>query len=80
MSTIETYSETASLTHDASHAQGGRIAAFMAACAAVPARIENVLERRRQRQDLLALTDEQLKDVGVSRSEAYCEGLRRFWD
>lgn len=38
------------------------------------------LSKRRSRLDLLELTDEQLCDIGVSRSEAQREGLRPFWD
>ncbi|ESZ66458.1 DUF1127 domain-containing protein [Mesorhizobium sp. C120A] len=37
------------------------------------------LERRRSRLALLEMTDEQLKDIGVSRSQAHCEYMRRLW-
>ena len=80
MSTIETCSETASQAPGALRVRGSRIAAFVAAFGAVPAWIENALKRRGQRRDLLELTDEQLKDIGISRSQAYREGLRQFWD
>ena len=42
--------------------------------------IENVLERRRSRLALMELTDAQLKDIGVSRAEAYGEASRPFWN
>ena len=42
--------------------------------------IERLLEKRRSRRALLEMSDEQLKDIGLSRSEAHSEGLRRFWD
>ncbi|MEX0404978.1 DUF1127 domain-containing protein [Aquibium sp. LZ166] len=42
-------------------------------------RIENAFERRRQRRDLMALTDDQLKDIGISRSMAHKEASRPFW-
>jgi uncharacterized protein YjiS (DUF1127 family) len=42
--------------------------------------IDALIERRRGRLALLEMTDEQLKDIGVSRSDAYREGIRRFWD
>jgi uncharacterized protein YjiS (DUF1127 family) len=42
--------------------------------------IGRVLERRRGRLALLEMTDEQLKDIGVSRCDAHREGLRPFWD
>ena len=38
------------------------------------------LERRRSRLALLEMTDEQLKDIGLSRGEAYSEFKRRPWD
>lgn len=38
------------------------------------------LERRRSRLALLEMTDEQLKDIGLSRGEAHCEYMRHLWD
>ncbi|WP_308462332.1 DUF1127 domain-containing protein [Mesorhizobium sp. INR15] len=38
------------------------------------------LERRRSRRALLEMSDEQLKDIGLSRGEAYSESVRRLWD
>jgi uncharacterized protein YjiS (DUF1127 family) len=38
------------------------------------------LEKRRSRMLLLELTDEQLKDIGISRAQAEGEAWRRFWD
>lgn len=43
-------------------------------------RIGCLLDRRRSRLALLEMTDDQLKDIGISRCEAHREGLRRFWD
>jgi uncharacterized protein YjiS (DUF1127 family) len=42
--------------------------------------LEHMLERRRSRLALLEMSDEQLKDIGVSRAEAYGEADRPFWD
>ncbi|RVD40525.1 DUF1127 domain-containing protein [Mesorhizobium sp. M4A.F.Ca.ET.020.02.1.1] len=42
--------------------------------------IDRMLDRRRGRLALLEMTDEQLKDIGVSRCDAHREGLRPFWD
>ncbi len=36
-------------------------------------------ERHRQRRALLELNDHMLKDIGIGRSEAYCEGRKPFW-
>lgn len=44
------------------------------------ARIEALFDKRRSRLALLDLTDEQLRDIGVSREEARREGLRSFWE
>ena len=52
--------------------------------ATVPLRVSRWLarcmERRRTRLSLLELTDEQLADIGISRCDAYREGLRPFYD
>ena len=42
--------------------------------------IDALIERRRGRLALLEMTDEQLRDIGVSRGDAHREGIRRFWD
>jgi uncharacterized protein YjiS (DUF1127 family) len=39
-----------------------------------------MVRRHQTRRLLLQLTDEQLKDIGVSRADAYREGHRLFWD
>jgi uncharacterized protein YjiS (DUF1127 family) len=36
-------------------------------------------EVRRQRRALLALSDDMLKDIGISRSQAEAEGSKPFW-
>ena len=41
--------------------------------------IEMAVERRRSRIALLEMSDEQLKDIGLCRSEAYREANRPFW-
>lgn len=42
--------------------------------------IDRMLERRRGRLALLEMTDEQLKDIGISRCDAHHEGIRPFWE
>ena len=49
-------------------------------CIAAANWIGRQLERRRSRLALLEMTDEQLKDIGLSRGEAHCEYMRRLWD
>ncbi len=43
-------------------------------------RLADALERRRSRLQLLEMTDDQLKDIGISRADAQREGLRPFFD
>ena len=45
----------------------------------VMAMIEMAVERRRSRLALMELSDTQLKDIGISRSEAFREANRPFW-
>ena len=40
---------------------------------------EAVLERRRSRLALLEMTEDQLKDIGLSRADAEREGLRSMF-
>ncbi len=40
----------------------------------------HMLERRKTRLALFEMTDDQLKDIGISRSEAYHEASRPFWE
>ena len=42
--------------------------------------IDALIARRRGRLALLEMTDEQLRDIGVSRCDAYREAIRPFWD
>jgi len=44
------------------------------------ARLEQQLEKRRTRTALLEMSDDQLKDIALSRADAYREANRRFWD
>lgn len=45
----------------------------------LPGRIATMARKRRSRLALLELSDEQLRDIGISRVEAQKEGLRPFW-
>ncbi|MGI6852936.1 DUF1127 domain-containing protein [Mesorhizobium sp. 1B3] len=42
--------------------------------------LEKRVDKRRSRLALLELTDDQLKDIGISRADAHREGLRSFFD
>ena len=42
--------------------------------------LDERLEKRKSRRLLQELTDYQLKDIGLTRADAFKEGQRRFWD
>ncbi|MGX5841279.1 DUF1127 domain-containing protein [Mesorhizobium sp. ArgA1] len=81
MSTIETirYAGT-ELAGPRSSGRRGFVSRIVHVVRSLTQQIGALLERRRGRLALLEMTDEQLKDIGVSRSDAYREGIRRFWD
>ena len=54
--------------------------ALHAQCIAAAKWITRQMEKRRSRLALLEMTDEQLKDIGLSRGQAYSEFRRRSWD
>jgi uncharacterized protein YjiS (DUF1127 family) len=41
--------------------------------------LEGMMERRRSRIALMEMSEAQLKDIGVSRAEAFGEANRPFW-
>jgi len=76
MSTIETISR--GVGSGASIATPG--GEFRIVVQKLTARLVRMMEKYQTRRALLCLTDEQLKDIGLSRADAYREGLRRPWD
>ena len=76
MTTIETLSRGPQPQAPESKALTGR-ARFSLTSALT--RLDAILERRRSRKALLEMTDDQLKDIGLSRSEAHGEAYRPFW-
>ncbi len=79
MSTIETIRSTGIELVGPSSRRGfvGRIVHVVRSLAR---QLDALFERRRGRLALLEMTDEQLRDIGVSRGDAYREGIRPFWD
>ena len=43
-------------------------------------RIEEMIAIRRERRALLRASDHMLRDLGLSRADAYREGSRSIWD
>lgn len=78
MSTIDTM-RIASPASQRRRATTGRVFARETALSLL-AWIERLAERRRSRLALLEMTDAQLKDIGLSRADAYFEGKRQLWD
>ncbi len=54
-----------------------RLGAFLLAVGTL---VASYAERRRSRLALLEMTDDQLKDIGVSRADAWNEARRSPWD
>ena len=76
MATIETiYRMSEGHEYDISQSKGSRFSLL-----SVVAWLERQLERRRSRIALLEMSDDQLKDIGLSRSDADGEARRRFWE
>ena len=46
----------------------------------VAKQMDHMLQRRRGRLALMEMTDDQLKDIGISRCDAHREGIRAFWE
>lgn len=57
---------------------GGRLPLFNARSLA--ASLMRLIDRANQREDLSGLTDEQLTDIGVTRSEAQREAGKWIWE
>lgn len=57
-----------------------RLRGFMSILAAAVVLLDDIATKQRSCRALLELTDEQLKDVGLSKSDAYREGIRTAWD
>ncbi|MCE9665913.1 DUF1127 domain-containing protein [Halomonas sp. M5N1S17] len=43
-------------------------------------RMDRLAQLRRERIQLLELSDHQLRDIGLTRDQALREGRRRYWD
>lgn len=79
MGTIDAIDRAASAS-TARDERSGRLRRLNVLAMRVIVWLELCLERRRSRMALLELTDEQLADIGISRSDAYREGIRSFTD
>ncbi|RUX20687.1 DUF1127 domain-containing protein [Mesorhizobium sp. M2A.F.Ca.ET.042.01.1.1] len=82
MDTIDTirYARTAFGPQAEPLAHRGFVGRMVIVLRSVARQIDRMLERRRGRLALLEMTDEQLKDIGISRCDAHREGIRSFWE
>jgi uncharacterized protein YjiS (DUF1127 family) len=80
MDTIETIRYAGRKPSVRAPVHGGVVNRIMFVFGSVVGQLGRMLERRRGRLALLEMTDEQLKDIGVSRCDAHLEGIRSFWE
>lgn len=67
-------------TDNAGDGRTGFVSRIVALATSAVIWLEQRVDKRRSRLALLELTDDQLKDIGISRADAYREGLRSFFD
>ncbi|MCV3241487.1 DUF1127 domain-containing protein [Mesorhizobium sp. ZC-5] len=79
MSAIDTISSVGAASR-AGVQKNPRERKLLARIAALFSGMERLLEKRRSRHMLLDLTDSQLKDIGITRADAYREGIRSIFD
>ena len=80
MDTIETMRYTGPALKARTQARDGFANRLVLVLGSIAGQFERMLERRRGRLALLEMTDEQLKDIGVSRCDAHHEGIKPFWE
>ncbi|RWB16739.1 MULTISPECIES: DUF1127 domain-containing protein [Mesorhizobium] len=80
MNTIDAFHRDGAELYGHSSVRRGFVGRLTLVLRSVARQIGRMLERRRGRLALLEMTDEQLKDIGVSRCDAHREGIRPFWD
>ncbi len=78
MSTMRTISAARSTS--LGHRRTGFVTRFVVAINSAILWLDERLAKRRSRFALLEMTDDQLKDIGISRADAQREGLRSFLD
>jgi uncharacterized protein YjiS (DUF1127 family) len=74
MSTIDTIGGRGRVSRETLGAKLTRLAT------AIVEKLAAMGDRHRTRRLLLEMSDAQLKDIGISRADAYREGSRPFWD
>lgn len=63
----------------ATRAYGGSLGGILLDPLRLLAQLDEWVDRRRQRRALLGLNDDLLKDIGVSRADAFREATKPFW-
>lgn len=63
----------------ATHVAGASLARILLEPLRLVAQLDAWVDRRRQRRALLGLNDDLLKDIGVSRADAFREAAKPFW-
>ncbi|UCI05436.1 DUF1127 domain-containing protein [Mesorhizobium sp. B1-1-8] len=78
MNTIDTF--RGAELHGRPAVSRGFAGRFVFVLGSIARQIDRTLQRRRGRLALMEMTDEQLKDIGISRCDAHREGIRPFWE
>ncbi len=80
MGTIETIHRVSAFEHSARASRPDYVRRLVRTVISSARWFDAVMERRRSRLALLEMTDDQLKDIGISRCDAHREGIRSIWD
>ncbi|RWM01066.1 MAG: DUF1127 domain-containing protein [Mesorhizobium sp.] len=80
MNTIDTFNRDGARLHGHSSVRRSFVDRLVLVLRSIARQIGRMLDRRRGRLALLEMTDEQLKDIGISRCDAHHEGIRPFWE
>jgi uncharacterized protein YjiS (DUF1127 family) len=82
MDTIETirYARSAFGAQAEPLAHRGFAGRLVVVLRSIARQVDRMLERRRGRLALMEMTDDQLKDIGISRCDAHREGIKAFWE
>ena len=80
MDTIDTIRYNSAELHGDASARRGFVNRLTLVLLSIASQLDHMMQRRRGRLALLEMTDEQLKDIGISRCDAHREGIKAFWE
>jgi uncharacterized protein YjiS (DUF1127 family) len=80
MNTIDTIRYGGTELHAGASARRGFVGRLTLVLRSAASQLDLMMQRRRGRLALMEMTDEQLKDIGISRCDAHREGIKAFWE